>query len=107
MKNYSSHEDLGDNILEHMDSLEILGFSYIVYQDTLLCKNADQNDSIFRTLKINDKYVFCEECFGYLPRRNSSSPNDQFPICNKNDFHALTKVARKLFELAEEVQLVV
>ncbi len=102
---YTSLEELGDNILEPQDVLTFLGSThYLVSNNALLNEgNGSPNDEIFTILGV-DKNKFCEESYGYHPMPPHQLVWGQFPTTKLKDFDALTRVAKKLFELCKEKQ---
>ncbi len=59
-----------------------------------------KNDIIFEFLKI-DKLTTAEKAYGYKPIRNS-----QWPESENNDFPALTRLVKKIYEIIEEKEII-
>ena len=97
MKTYKSYIELKGNTLELGDTLNFkvkgIVYEYETMRSCLIC--LVYFDIIFQKLNIKNIYEFCLKSYGY------KTNNGIFPVCRKNDFEALTRLALDLFKLCD------
>lgn len=92
---YNNLNELRDNTLQEDDfvffNIDDIKLKYIVYDNHLAIYGCGINEKIFTILKL-DKKVFCDTHYGYY------NYGGDWPTCKINDYAALTRVVRALYQ---------
>ncbi|HAE36530.1 MAG: hypothetical protein UR85_C0007G0043 [Candidatus Nomurabacteria bacterium GW2011_GWF2_35_66] len=101
-RTFSSLSELGEETLRSGDLLLFPGYKYLVAPSSLLNEVKDgDHDAIFIFLKIEDKYKFCEDIYGY-PSCEQCQMTGQFPPSQEHDYESLTKLAKEFWILFQK-----
>lgn len=93
MATYRNLKELGNNTLKEEDVVILKEIEYTVYNDFLSTES--DNSKIFKILGLDPK-KFCTEHYGY------EAYCGIWPQCKNEDYSALTRVVKALFEIIEK-----
>lgn len=73
---------------------------YKVHRSYLECIHNMSNQYIFRELGIgaDESWKLCHSLYGYRPY-NTMNHTESWPVCSMNDYNALTRVVKHLFNI--------